>query len=342
MRLTIDAAGRVAEARIAAFSVRTNDATVSFSGADPRTLNRTGAGQAAAVMPVVEALGRAATDAVRQWRYDPPAEAPLSFFVSIDFGDPPPPPPPPPSRTPRAGTRPPPPAPAVQKTPGIPPPPPPPPQATRIDEMAFVPAEPSRTPDGALRVGGAIPPPRKVRDVRPVYPADAMAAGVQGVVILELRIESDGTVGDVRVLRSIPLLDQAAIDAARQWVFTPTLLNGVPTPAIITTTVNFLQQMAGVYRPGNGVRAPRLVYDAKPVYTEAAMAEKIQGVVSLNAVVLPDGAVGDVSVTKSLDAMYGLDEEAVRAMKQWRFEPGTKDGEPVPVQVEVEMTFTLK
>ena len=67
----------------------------------------------------------------------------------------------------------------------------------------------------------------------------AQQARVQGVVILEARIEADGTVSSARVLRSIPLLDQAAIDAVRQWEFTPTLLNGVPIPVIMTTTVNF-------------------------------------------------------------------------------------------------------
>jgi TonB family protein len=58
-------------------------------------------------------------------------------------------------------------------------------------------------------------------------------------VILEVRIEGDGRVSESRVMRSIPLLDQAAIDAVKQWEFVPTLLNGVPTPVIMTITVNF-------------------------------------------------------------------------------------------------------
>jgi protein TonB len=67
----------------------------------------------------------------------------------------------------------------------------------------------------------------------------AQQARVQGIIIVEARIEKDGTVSSVRVLRSIPLLDEAAIDAVRQWEFTPTLLNGVPIPVIMTTTVSF-------------------------------------------------------------------------------------------------------
>jgi protein TonB len=79
-----------------------------------------------------------------------------------------------------------------------------------------------------------------------------------------------------------------------------------------------------------------------PKYTPAAMQAGIQGSIVLQAVVLETGAVGDVKVVKSLDKEHGLDDEAVKAMKAWRFEPGTRDGKPVPVSVEVEMTFTLK
>jgi TonB family protein len=90
-----------------------------------------------------------------------------------------------------------------------------------------------------VRVGGDILEPRKIRDVRPVYPDIARAANVQGIVIVEVTIDEFGTVGDARVLRSVPLLDEAALDAVRQWAFQPTLLNGVPTPVVMTVTVNF-------------------------------------------------------------------------------------------------------
>jgi protein TonB len=92
---------------------------------------------------------------------------------------------------------------------------------------------------GALRVGGNIRVPTKTHSVDPVYPQAARDAGVQGVVILELTVGEDGAVSNARVLRSIPLLDAAAIDAVRQWRYTPTLLNGVPTPVVMTATVNF-------------------------------------------------------------------------------------------------------
>jgi periplasmic protein TonB len=93
-----------------------------------------------------------------------------------------------------------------------------------------------------VRVGGAIKPPTQVKKVNPVYPAIAQSARVQGVVIIEATIGPQGTVQDAKVLRSIPLLDQAALDAVKQWVYTPTLLNGVPVPVIMTVTVNFTLQ----------------------------------------------------------------------------------------------------
>ena len=93
-----------------------------------------------------------------------------------------------------------------------------------------------------VRVGGNIKAPTKIKDVRPVYPDEARAARVQGVVILEIAVESDGRVAQACVLRSIPLLDAAAVDAVKQWEFTPTLLNGAPVPVIMTVTVNFTLQ----------------------------------------------------------------------------------------------------
>jgi TonB family protein len=98
----------------------------------------------------------------------------------------------------------------------------------------------------------------------------------------------------------------------------------------------------GVYRPGNGVTLPRVLVEKRPNYTSDAMRAKVQGVVVLECVVRPDGTVGDVQVIRSLDSTFGLDQEAVKAAKQWRFAPGTRMGEPVPVLISIELTFTLR
>ena len=98
--------------------------------------------------------------------------------------------------------------------------------------------EPS-VPGAPLPVGGAVKPPRKVRDVLPVYPAIARAARAQGTVILEAVITKEGRVRDVRVERSIAMLDAAAIDAVRQWQFTVPTLNGQPVDVSMIVTVHF-------------------------------------------------------------------------------------------------------
>jgi TonB family protein len=98
--------------------------------------------------------------------------------------------------------------------------------------------QPSSQP---VRVGGNIRAPIKTKHVDGVLPGAARQAGVFGMVIVEIIIGTDGTVQSAKVLRSIPMLDQAAIDAVKQWIYEPTLLNGVPVPVIMTATVNFTQ-----------------------------------------------------------------------------------------------------
>jgi TonB family protein len=328
-----------------------------------------------------------------------------------------------------------------------------------------------------VRVGGDIAPPVKIKDVRPVYPAEAQQARVQGVVILEATIGEDGKVRDAVVKRSLPLLDQAAVDAVRQWEYLPTLINGKAVPVIMTVTVNFTLQsdtppalpppqtasmirltafrtqdgatrvweiapnrasslphwnpdaetpsltvieavrigrawLAGrnpqaqrldlqnvslsrvrrfagidfwfyqlnffgndpaqpgpllavvlpdgtvvepsdgggsgavstpaeprVSQPGAGVTAPRAIRQVKAVYTQEALRRKITGTVLIQGVVGIDGTFRDGHIVRSLDPVYGLDDEALKAAAQWQFAPGTRDGQPVPVMVTIEISF---
>lgn len=94
--------------------------------------------------------------------------------------------------------------------------------------------------------------------------------------------------------------------------------------------------------PDSRITLPEVVHEVKPAYTAAAMQEKIQGSVWMRAVVGANGDVTDVQVTRSLDAEFGLDQEAMKACWQWKFKPGVMDGQPVAVRVTIEMTFTLK
>ena len=98
----------------------------------------------------------------------------------------------------------------------------------------------------------------------------------------------------------------------------------------------------GVYRPGAGITLPVVLFEKKPAYTADAMRAKVQGSVWLECIVMPDGSVGEVKVTRSLDPIFGLDQEAIKAAKMWRFRPGMRQGEAVPVIITIELTFTLR
>lgn len=109
------------------------------------------------------------------------------------------------------------------------------------EPFVIAPPPPPRPPAPLppVRVGSVIRRPQKMHHVAPSYPPIAQAAKISGVVILEALIAEDGSVREVKVLRSVPLLDAAATDAVRQWRFTPTLLNGVPVQVIMSVTVSF-------------------------------------------------------------------------------------------------------
>jgi protein TonB len=101
---------------------------------------------------------------------------------------------------------------------------------------------PSPKPSGPIKVSELVRPPKKIVDVRPVYPDLARQARVEGTVVLEAILDRNGRVDQVRVVRSIPLLDSAALDAVRQWRYTPTALNGQPVAVLMTITIRFTLQ----------------------------------------------------------------------------------------------------
>jgi TonB family protein len=148
------------------------------------------------------ALVRSAKEAVGQWLYEPPADAPIAFDVVIGF-------------TSQADGE------VVSQSAG------------QTSSSANI------VPRPIDRGTSNVPGPRKVKHVNPIYPAAAREKKITGVVVLEARVGGDGRVVDASVLRSIPELDQAALDAVKQWEFTPTLVNGVPTPVTMTTTIQF-------------------------------------------------------------------------------------------------------
>jgi periplasmic protein TonB len=98
----------------------------------------------------------------------------------------------------------------------------------------------------------------------------------------------------------------------------------------------------GVFPIGNGVTAPIPLRRPPPAYTAEAMRARLQGVVVLNCVVRPDGKCSDIRITKSLDMVFGLDQQAIASAREWVFRPGTRMGAPVSVLVTLEIGFTIR
>jgi periplasmic protein TonB len=99
----------------------------------------------------------------------------------------------------------------------------------------------------------------------------------------------------------------------------------------------------GVYQAGNGVSSPTLLHKEKPQYTPEGMIRRIQGEVHLHCIVLTSGAVGSCDIVKPLDAnQYGMDNQAIKAAKQFRFRPGVREGQPVNVMVRIELEFNMR
>jgi TonB family protein len=198
---------------------------------------------------------------------------------------------------------------------------------------------------GAVKVKDQISPPKLVKSVNPVYPEMARQAKVQGVVIVQARTDVHGNVKNVMVLRSVPLLDQAAIDAVKRWVYEPLIIEGQPREAVFTATVRFSldNEKAEGKKEGAGktgeVLVPTLIKKVDPVYPEAARKAGIQGIVILEATTDEKGNVKAVRVLQSIPE---LDQAAIDALKQWKYEPVIIDGKPKGVVFTVTVNFALE
>jgi TonB family protein len=205
-------------------------------------------------------------------------------------------------------------------------------------------------------VGGKITPPRKTKDVKPIYPAEALSKKIGGIVIMEATIGEDGKVMNVRVTRSEPGLDEAAMQAVRGWEFTPTLVDGVPTPLLMSVTVNFAMsgQLQGsvrqsspgamelqAMRQGGGIApAPARTMGALPGYPAKEKKGAI-GVVRLRVTIDEKGRVREVRPFSDLreGTSGGLGkpfvDAATKAVKKWQYEPPPRS----PVIYDVQLRF---
>jgi TonB family protein len=254
---------------------------------------------------------------------------------------------------------------------------------------------------GVLSGGGKTMPPKLIKQVDPVYPAEAQKAGVEGVVIMEAMTDLYGRVAGIKVLRSIPALDQAAMDALKQWVYEPMVIDGKPQAVTFTVTVKFTLDeqkklaggvVGGVYGgvqggvstgvgggvaggveggvkggvsggvaggvaggvmsaqefqkfEGDAVRAvgevkpPKLIKELAPVYPQVARQAQVEGMVILEAKTDEQGNVIEARVLRSIPI---LDQAAIDAVKQWKYEPLVVDGKARKVIFTVTVRFMLK
>ena len=196
------------------------------------------------------------------------------------------------------------------------------------------------------------------KEVKPKYTPEALQGQIEGSVWLECVVTVNGVCSDIKVIRGLDPrygLNEAAISALKKWRFTPGTKDNQPVPVLFTIEMNFAMDpppsrtlrwtnitgMSGC-GPGTGIQCPVVKQNVNPTYTREAEEANIQGTVLLECVVTPGGACSDIKVLKSLDAEHGLDREAFKALSQWRFTPGKKGNQPVPVLITVEMHFALK
>jgi TonB family protein len=245
---------------------------------------------------------------------------------------------------------------------------------------------------GVVKAGGGakVKPPKLVTEVQPVYPEVARQARVEGLVILEATTDSYGRVVEAKVLRGVPLLDQAAIDAVKQWVYEPMVIDGKPRPVVFTVTMRFQLDdnknpkisgaIAGVeggvaggveggveggvvggvvggvrggvegvpdvkeferdaVRAVGDIQPPKVIKKVDPVYPAEARKAGIEGLVILEAKADERGNVTDIRVLRSRPL---LDQAAIDAVKQWKYEPMVIDGKPHKVVFTVSVNFRLK
>ncbi len=213
------------------------------------------------------------------------------------------------------------------------------PQVTRV---------PDPTPGvKRITVGGAVQRAKVLKTVQPEYPPLAKQARIQGTVRFSVVIGSDGTIKNLTLLGGHPLLVQAARDAVQQWVYNPTLLNGEPVEVVTQIDVNFTlaedSTMTGatgeVHMIGGGVSAPVPIYKVEPAYPPGLPADSKDGRVLLGIVINGDGNVATAEPVSGDPAFF---EAALEAVRQWKFKPGMKDGQPVSVKANVEVNFRRK
>jgi TonB family protein len=171
-----------------------------------------------------------------------------------------------------------------------------------------------------------VPAPKRTKHVQPVYPPEALAQGIRGIVILEIVLDKQGKVESTTVIRSVPGLDEAAIAAARQWEYTPTKVDGKPVRVRVTVPVVFSLALPTLTRQ-TGI--PELRQGVAPAWPAAASGG---GLARAEVTLEADGRVGAARI---LEGGAPWSEALLAALKTWRFAPPPED-EVMSFRVEAE------
>jgi len=199
------------------------------------------------------------------------------------------------------------------------------------------------------QVGSRVKVERKVSEqmirtrVEPLYPS-GVPLNLKRWTVLDLLVANDGKVAEVTARKSGEKWEQSfaeeAITAAKQWQYEPLTRNGAAQEFETTAIVGIpAGEETRLYSPSDGVTPPKGKITPDPPYSDEGLKSRIQGTVVLWGIVGSDGKFHNATVVKPLG--YGLDEEAIQTVKDWRFEPSRKDGKPVAVQINIEVNFRL-
>ena len=195
----------------------------------------------------------------------------------------------------------------------------------------------------------AIPPtaPTVISQFPPQYSDTAREIGIQGTVVLEVTVRTDGSPGMIRVRRGLGYgLDENAILAMRRWRFRPGTRDNVPLDISLNIELNFnlpapgTDTVPGDAFPGRQPVPPRLIHREDPEYPPEARKQGVMGTVLLEVLIRGDGTPDIQRVVRSVG--YGLDASAIDAVSRWRFAPALLDGTPIDRTVKIEVSFNLR
>jgi TonB family protein len=211
-------------------------------------------------------------------------------------------------------------------------------------------AAPQRTRIGNADTtpNNAVVAPRVLESKPPIYTDEAIRARIEGTVTLEAAVDMEGGIRILRVVKGLGYgLDERAMGAILDWKFGPATRNGVPVEAITQVDVDFKlppprfdKDGSEISTVGPGVTPPTVISRVEPQYTPEARDVRYQGTVVVKATVHADGTLTVDQIVRDLD--YGLGKKAVEALEQWKFKPGMRNGEAVPVSLNIEVNFNLK